>query len=72
MRRTTLDHAVEADHGPRRFTVPKPGRGQVLLKSKASSLCGSDLHAIYRLPANKWSKDQEGYFEGIIGGHERT
>lgn len=27
--------------------VPKPGPGQVLLKMKAASLCGSDLKYIY-------------------------
>lgn len=27
--------------------VPKPGHGQVLLKMKAASLCGSDLKYIY-------------------------
>ena len=32
--------AVEVD-------VPKPGPGQVLLKMKAASLCGSDLKYIY-------------------------
>lgn len=34
------------------FPVPQPRKGEVLLKMKASSICGSDLHAIYRLPAS--------------------
>ena len=27
---------------------PEPGPGQVLLQMKASSICGSDIRAIYR------------------------
>lgn len=34
------------------FPVPEPREGEVLLKMKASSICGSDLHAIYRLPSS--------------------
>jgi len=30
------------------FPVPEPGHGQVLIKMKASSICGSDIRAIYR------------------------
>jgi threonine dehydrogenase-like Zn-dependent dehydrogenase len=29
------------------FDVPEPGHGQVLIRMKASALCGSDLRAIY-------------------------
>ena len=32
----------------REYPVPEPGHGQVLIRMKASSLCGSDLRAIYR------------------------
>ncbi len=28
--------------------VPEPGHGQVLLRMKASSICGSDIRAVYR------------------------
>jgi len=31
----------------REFPVPEPGHGQVLIRMKASGLCGSDLRAIY-------------------------
>jgi hypothetical protein len=31
----------------REFDRPEPGHGQVLVKMKASGLCGSDLRAIY-------------------------
>ena len=34
----------------RDFPVPEPGQGQVLIRMKASGLCGSDLRAIYRPP----------------------
>ncbi len=51
----------------RDFPVPEPGPGQVLVRMKAASLCGSDLRAIYR------PKDQghgpEAY-RGVIAGHE--
>jgi threonine dehydrogenase-like Zn-dependent dehydrogenase len=51
----------------REFPVPVPGHGQVLVRMRASGLCGSDLRAIYR------PKDQghgpEAY-QGVIAGHE--
>ena len=50
----------------REFAVPEPGHGQVLLKMKASSICGSDIRAIYR---EHVGKGPEGY-QGVIAGHE--
>ena len=32
----------------RDYPVPEPGHGQVLVRMKASSICGSDIRAIYR------------------------
>ncbi|WP_203567762.1 zinc-dependent alcohol dehydrogenase family protein [Aestuariimicrobium ganziense] len=46
--------------------VPTPGPGQVLIKMKASSICGSDIRAIYR---EHLGKGPEGY-QGVIAGHE--
>lgn len=46
--------------------VPTPGPGQVLLKMKASSICGSDIRAIYR---EHLGKGPEGY-QGVVAGHE--
>src|SRR4051794_22546706 len=46
--------------------VPTPGSGQVLLKMKASSICGSDIRAIYR---EHLGKGPEAY-QGVIAGHE--
>jgi threonine dehydrogenase-like Zn-dependent dehydrogenase len=46
--------------------VPQPGHGQVLLKMKASSICGSDIRAIYR---EHLGTGPEAY-QGVIAGHE--
>lgn len=51
----------------REFPVPEPGHGQVLVRMKASSLCGSDLRAIYR-PANQGTGPEA--YRGVIAGHE--
>lgn len=51
----------------RDYTVPTPGHGQVLLQIKASSLCGSDLRAIYR-PTQQGSGPEA--YQGVIAGHE--
>jgi len=50
----------------REFPVPEPGHGQVLVKMKASSICGSDIRAIYR---EHLGKGPEAY-RGVIAGHE--
>jgi threonine dehydrogenase-like Zn-dependent dehydrogenase len=49
------------------FDIPEPGQGQVLIKIKASSICGSDIRAIYRAHLGKGA---EGYRPGTIAGHE--
>jgi len=48
------------------YPVPTPGHGQVLIEMKASSICGSDIRAIYR---EHLGKGPEGY-QGVIAGHE--
>jgi threonine dehydrogenase-like Zn-dependent dehydrogenase len=50
----------------REVPIPKPGHGQVLVKMKASTICGSDIRAIYR---EHTGKGAEGY-QGVIAGHE--
>jgi threonine dehydrogenase-like Zn-dependent dehydrogenase len=55
---STVKH-VEVD-------VPEPGPGQVLLQMKASSICGSDIRAIYR---EHLGTGPEAY-KGVIAGHE--
>ena len=49
------------------FEVPTPGHGQVLVKTMASTICGSDIRAIYRAHVGK---GPEGYQDGMIAGHE--
>ncbi len=46
--------------------VPTPGPGQVLVKTKASTICGSDIRAIYR---EHLGKGPEAY-QNKIAGHE--
>ena len=48
------------------FAVPEPGWGQVLLRMKASTICGSDIRAIYH---EHLGHGAEGY-QGVIAGHE--
>jgi 2-desacetyl-2-hydroxyethyl bacteriochlorophyllide A dehydrogenase len=48
------------------YPVPKPGHGQVVIKTKSSTICGSDIRAIYR---EHLGKGPEGY-QGVIAGHE--
>jgi threonine dehydrogenase-like Zn-dependent dehydrogenase len=46
--------------------VPQPGYGQVLVQMKASSICGSDIRAIYR---EHLGHGPEAY-QNVIAGHE--
>jgi len=46
--------------------VPEPGHGEVLIAVKASTICGSDIRAIYH---EHLGKGPEGY-QGVIAGHE--
>ena len=46
--------------------IPKPGYGEVLIKMKSSTICGSDIRAIYR---EHTGKGAEGY-QNKICGHE--
>lgn len=49
------------------FDIPKPGHGQVLIKTMVSTICGSDIRCIYR---EHTGKGAEGYIDGMIAGHE--
>jgi threonine dehydrogenase-like Zn-dependent dehydrogenase len=51
----------------RRFEVPVPGHGEVLLRTKAVTICGSDIRCIYH---EHLGKGPEGYQPGMIAGHE--
>ncbi len=48
------------------FPVQEPGPGEVLLRVKASTICGSDIRAIYH---QHLGHGAEGY-QGVIAGHE--
>lgn len=49
------------------FDIPTPGHGQVLIKTMASTICGSDIRCIYK---EHTGKGAEGYQPGMIAGHE--
>ncbi len=50
----------------RQVPVPAPGHGEVLIRMKASTICGSDIRCIYH---EHLGKGPEGY-QGFIAGHE--
>ena len=50
----------------REVAVPEPGHGEVLLRMKASTICGSDIRCIYH---EHLGKGPEGY-QGVVAGHE--
>src|SRR5437016_8442167 len=50
----------------RTLPVPHPGHAEVLLRVKASTICGSDIRRIYH---EDLGKGPEGY-QGVIAGHE--
>lgn len=49
------------------FPVPTPGHGEVVLRVKSSTICGSDIRCIYH---EHLGRGPEGYQAGIIAGHE--
>lgn len=48
------------------FELPVPEHGEVLIRTKSSTICGSDIRAIYR---EHLGRGPEGY-QGVIAGHE--
>ena len=52
----------------RTFDVPAPGHGEVLVRTKSTTICGSDIRCIYH---QHLGKGPEGYQPGMIAGHER-
>ena len=58
--------------GSRRVEVrevqkPSPGPGQVVIRMRASAICGSDLRAIYR-PVDQGVGPEA--YRGVVAGHE--
>nr|MDQ3415639.1 alcohol dehydrogenase catalytic domain-containing protein [Actinomycetota bacterium] len=47
-------------------TDPEPGPGQVLVRPRASTICGSDLRAIYREHVGEGAEA----YQGVVAGHE--
>ncbi len=50
----------------RELPVPEPGHGEVLIRTKSSTICGSDIRAIYH---EHLGKGPEGY-QNVVAGHE--
>ena len=50
----------------REVTIPEPGHGEMLVRMKASTICGSDIRCIYH---EHLGKGVERY-QGVIAGHE--
>jgi threonine dehydrogenase-like Zn-dependent dehydrogenase len=50
----------------RKLPVPHPGHGEVLLRVKASTICGSDIRCIYHEHLGKGPEGDQ----GVIAGHE--
>lgn len=51
----------------REFSMPNPGHGEVVIRMKSSTICGSDIRCIYH---EHLGKGPEGYQPGMIAGHE--
>jgi threonine dehydrogenase-like Zn-dependent dehydrogenase len=51
----------------REHPIPEPGHGQVRIRMRASSICGSDLRAIYRPTVQGTGPEA---YRGVIAGHE--
>ena len=49
------------------FDIPVPGHGEALLRTKSSTICGSDIRCIYH---EHVGEGPEGYQDGMIAGHE--
>jgi threonine dehydrogenase-like Zn-dependent dehydrogenase len=54
----------------RRYPVPVPGPGQVVLRVGASGICGSDLSYIYHGYKTHKGLDGAPAYRGVIAGHE--
>ena len=50
----------------REVEVPAPGHGEVLLRMKASTICGSDIRCIYHQHLGTGPES----YQGVVAGHE--
>jgi threonine dehydrogenase-like Zn-dependent dehydrogenase len=53
----------------REIPVPTPGIGEVLIRMRASGICGSDVHYIYHEHRGTASHP-EPLYQGVVNGHE--
>jgi len=51
----------------REFDIPAPGHGEAVIRTMASTICGSDIRCIY---SEHLGKGPEGYTPGTVCGHE--
>ena len=51
------------------FPIEEPKHGEVLVRTMATTICGSDIRCIYR---EHLGKGPEGYLPGMVCGHEPT
>lgn len=54
----------------RDFPVPEPSHGQVVIRTGASGICGSDIGYIYRGYKTHKGLDGAPAYKGVIAGHE--
>lgn len=54
----------------REYAVPTPGAGEVLIRTGASGICGSDLSYIYHGYKTHKGLDGAPAYRGVIAGHE--
>ncbi len=53
----------------REIAMPRPGIGQVLLRVRASGICGSDIHYIYHRHRGLGDSPVP-HYRGVVAGHE--
>ncbi|PKQ18694.1 MAG: alcohol dehydrogenase [Actinobacteria bacterium HGW-Actinobacteria-8] len=54
----------------REYAVPEPGPGEMVIRTGASGICGSDLSYIYRGYKTHKGLNGEPAYKGVIAGHE--
>ena len=51
----------------KKYAIPELGHGEVLIKTKACTICGSDIRCIYH---EHLGKGPEGYQKEMVAGHD--
>jgi threonine dehydrogenase-like Zn-dependent dehydrogenase len=66
----TVKGVILPGNGTVEFTeleIPSPSYGEVIVQTKSSTICGSDIRCIYK---EHLGKGPEGYQSGLVCGHE--